>query len=261
MSETPPPELVLVVETVTVAAPPAAAPVAAAPLMVRRFRGFLPVVVDVETGGFQPGTDALLQIAAVLIDIDPTGHLYRGETHSYHVRPFENSRLDPASLLVNKIDPWHPLRPAIDEGDALQRIFRAVRAAIRCHGCRRAVLVGHNAAFDLAFLNAAVTRAGIKRNPFHPFSCFDTATLAGAALGQTVLAKAVTVAGLQWDKASAHSATYDAERTADLFCVICNELAASYARAEQRARALGWQELAASAPEPEDEPGTDPLAE
>jgi ribonuclease T len=254
VSDTPPSEVVIVVAAAT------AAPVAPPPLMVRRFRGFLPVVVDVETGGFQPGTDALLQIAAVLIDIDPGGRLYRGETHSYHVRPFANSRLDPASLLVNKIDPWHPLRPAIDESDALQRIFRAVRAAIRGHGCRRAVLVGHNAAFDLAFLNAAITRTGIKRNPFHPFSCFDTATLAGAALGQTVLAKAVTVAGVAWDKSSAHSATYDAERTADLFCLICNELADSYARAEQRARQLGWQELAASPPDPEDEPGPDALA-
>jgi ribonuclease T len=254
MTETPPPYIA------TVAPDTPAAPVAAPPLMVRRFRGFLPVVVDVETGGFQPGTDALLQIAGVLIDIDPNGRLHRGETHSYHVRPFENSRLDPASLLVNKIDPWHPLRPAIDEGDALQRIFRAVRTAIRSHGCRRAVLVGHNAAFDLAFLNAAVLRTGTKRNPFHPFSCFDTATLAGAALGQTVLAKALVVAGLTWDKASAHSATYDAERTADLFCLICNELADSYARAEQRARLLGWQELSAAAPEPEDESGPEPTA-
>ena len=107
MSDTPPPEVLILVAAAT------AAPIAAPPLMVRRFRGFLPVVVDVETGGFQPGTDALLQIAAVLIDIDPSGRLYRGETHSYHVRPFENSRLDPASLLVNKIDPWHPLRPAM----------------------------------------------------------------------------------------------------------------------------------------------------
>ena len=251
MNETPPPA------ALSDAPAASAAPVSAPPLMVRRFRGFLPVVVDVETGGFQPGTDALLQIAGVLIDIDPNGRLHRGETHSYHVRPFENSRLDPASLLVNKIDPWHPLRPAIDESDALQRIFRAVRTAIRSYGCRRAVLVGHNAAFDLAFLNAAVLRTGIKRNPFHPFSCFDTATLAGAALGQTVLAKAVTLAGLSWDKASAHSATYDAERTADLFCVICNELADSYARAEQRARQLGWQELAASTPDPLDESDQD----
>jgi ribonuclease T len=231
--------------------PPMMPPVA--PLMARRFRGFLPVVVDVETGGFQPGTDALLQIAAVLIEIDANGRLYRGETHSYHVRPFENSRLDPASLQVNKIDPWHPLRPAIDESDALQRIFRAIRAAIRVHGCRRAVLVGHNASFDLAFLNAAVVRTGLKRNPFHPFSTFDTVSLAGAALGQTVLAKSIAVAGLAWDKASAHSATYDAERTSDLFCLICNELTESFARAEQRALALGWTALALVPAEPEED--------
>jgi ribonuclease T len=231
-------------------------------LMVRRFRGFLPVVVDVETGGFQPGTDALLQIAAVLVEIDAQGRLRPGETHTFHVKPFENARLDPASLLVNKIDPWHPLRPAIAEDDALHRIFRAVRTAIRGYGCRRSVLVGHNAAFDLAFLNAAVARTGIKRNPFHPFSCFDTATLAGAALGQTVLAKALAVAGLAWDKSQAHSASYDAERTAELFCMICNELSVSYARAEQRARSLGWQELAVAPPEaePDGAPAADAIA-
>ncbi|HEY1726643.1 MAG TPA: ribonuclease T [Steroidobacteraceae bacterium] len=268
MSEKPPPEIATVVTTeVSVseikvsleAAPTVAAPAAAPPaLMVRRFRGFLPVVIDVETGGFQPTTDALLQIAAIPIDIDADGRLHRGDTHSYHVRPFQNARMDPASLQVNRIDPWHPLRPAIDESDALQRIFRVVRTAIRAHGCRRAVLVGHNAAFDLAFLNAAIARIGIKRNPFHPFSCFDTATLAGAALGQTVLAKAAAVAGLDWDKSQAHSASYDAERTADLFCVICNELADSYARAEQRARRLGWQELTAVAPEPDLDAEGDP---
>ncbi len=216
--------------------------------MLRRFRGFLPVVIDVETGGFEPGTDALLQIAAVLIEIDAQGRLSPGESHSFHVRPFEGARLDPASLQVNKIDPWHPLRPAIDEADALQRIFREVRAQVRRHACRRAILVGHNAAFDLAFLNATVKRAAVKRNPFHPFSCFDTATLGGAALGQTVLAKATVVAGLEWDKRRAHSATYDAERTAALFCLICNELASCYARADERAHALGWH----AAPPPAD---------
>ena len=231
---------------------PASLPPPASP-MAKRFRGFLPVVIDVETGGFEVRTDALLQIAAVLIEIDPSGSLQRGEAHFFHVRPFENSRLDPASLQVNKIDPWHPLRPAIDEGDALQRVFRVIRTAIRAKGCRRAVLVGHNAAFDLAFLNAAVARVGLKRNPFHPFSSFDTATLAGAALGQTVLAKALAVAGLPWDRASAHSAKYDAERTADLFCLICNELAASFVRAEQRALELGWAALALTPADVEEE--------
>ncbi len=223
---------------------PAAGPAAAA-LMSRRFRGYLPVAIDVETGGFNVVTDALLEIAVVLIDMDAAGTLRRGATHDFHVKPFEGARLDPASLAVTGIDPWHPLRPALPERDALQRAFREVRHAVRNYNCRRAILVGHNAAFDLACINAAVARADVKRNPFHPFSCFDTATLAGAALGQTVLAKAVTVAGLEWDADSAHSARYDAERSADLFCLVCNRLRDSHRRAEERARELGWVNEAA----------------
>jgi ribonuclease T len=222
----------------------APAQAAVLPLMSRRFRGFLPVVVDVETGGFNAATDALLEIAAVLIEITPAGELRRGVTHTFHVQPFHGARLEPAALAVTGIDPHHPLRPAIPERDALQRVFREVRGAIRAHGCRRAILVGHNAAFDLGFLNAAVARTDIKRNPFHPFSSFDTATLAGAAFGQTVLAKAVNLAGFDWDASSAHAAAYDAERTADVFCRVCNELTAVYFAAEARARALGWIEPA-----------------
>lgn len=224
----------------------------AAALMARRFRGFLPVVIDVECGGFNAATDALLEIAAVLIDMDTSGTLVRGATVSYHVKPFEGARLDPAALSVTGIDPFHPLRPALPERDALTRVFREVRHAVRAYDCRRAILVGHNAAFDLGFLNAAVGRAQMKRNPFHPFSSFDTATLAGAALGQTVLAKAVAVAGMQWDPSSAHSAAYDAERTADLFCYVCNRMQSSYSQAEERACALGWLQSPPSEPASED---------
>ncbi len=213
---------------------------AARGLMASRFRGYLPVVIDVETGGFNAETDALLEIAAVMIDIDTDGALRRGATHNYHVKPFEGAKIEAAALQVNGIDPFHPLRPALPEHDALQRIFREVRHAMKAYECRRAILVGHNAAFDLGFLNATVKRADLKRNPFHPFSCFDTATLGGAALGQTVLAKAAMVAGLQWDKASAHSAHYDAERTADLFCLVCNRLRESFLTAQTRALELGW---------------------
>ncbi|HEY6482114.1 MAG TPA: ribonuclease T [Steroidobacteraceae bacterium] len=227
---------------------------AAAPaptLMARRFRGYLPVVIDVETGGFHCATDALLEIAAVLIDMNPDGALVRSATHNFHVRPFEGSRLDPAALAITGIDPFHPLRPALPEKDALGRIFREIRHAVNAHGCRRAILVGHNAAFDLGFLNAAVARADVKRNPFHPFSCFDTATLAGAALGQTVLSKALAVAGIAWDASNAHSAAYDAERTADIFCLICNRLRESFRDAQGRAHAMGWFNA----------PATDPLIE
>jgi ribonuclease T len=226
---------------------------AAAALMSRRFRGYLPVAIDVETGGFHASTDALLEIAATLIDMDPDGTLRRGATHNFHVRAFEGSRIDPVSLAVTGIDPDHPLRPALPERDALQRVFREIRHAVRAYDCRRAILVGHNAAFDLGFINAAVARADVKRNPFHPFSCFDTATLAGAALGQTVLAKAVRVAGLEWDTGSAHSARYDAEQSAEIFCLVCNRLKDSHQAAEERARAFGWVAGAANADEPEPE--------
>jgi ribonuclease T len=207
------------------------------PRIAGRFRGFLPVVVDVETGGFNASTDALLEIAAVLIGMSPEGELRAVESLRYHVQPFHGSRIDPASLAVNGIDPHHPLRPAMPEKEALSQLFRSVRLAIRASDCTRAVLVGHNASFDLGFLNAATARCDIKRNPFHPFSSFDTATLAGVALGQTVLSRAVVAAGLAWDQSAAHSAIYDAERTAELFCRICNQFRGIYE--ESRLRGQG----------------------
>lgn len=202
--------------------------------IANRFRGFLPVVVDVETGGFNCKTDALLEIAAVMVDAGSDGRLRRIETHRYHIKPFEGANLDPASMAVNGIDVDHPLRPAIDERDALQRVFREVRRAVREYDCTRAILVGHNASFDLGFLNEAVERTQIKRNPFHPFSSFDTATLCGVAYGQTVLSRAAAAAGIDWDESSAHSAAYDAEVTADLFCDVVNRFKPVFDSVESR---------------------------
>ena len=187
-----------------------------------RFRGFLPVVIDVETGGFDAQRDALLEIASVTIEMQEDGTLIPGQARSTHVMPFENANLDPKSLEVNGIDPWHPLRAARNESDALGYIFKPIREAVREHDCSRAILVGHNAFFDLSFLNAAVERTGIKRNPFHPFSMFDTVSLAGLGFGQTVLARACAAAGLDWDNDEAHSALYDTQQTAKLFCTIVN---------------------------------------
>jgi ribonuclease T len=195
-----------------------------------RFRGFLPVIVDVETGGFNCATDALLEIACVFVRFNAAGDLEPKEQHRYLVKPFEGARLDPASLQVTGIDPFHPLRPALDEADALKALFQEVRKEIKPSGCTRAVLVGHNAFFDLQFLNAAVERTGVKRNPFHPFSSFDTATLAGVAFGQTVLSRAVAAAGLEWQEDRAHSALYDAEMTARLFCAVVNRFRGVYER-------------------------------
>ncbi len=189
----------------------------------QRFRGFLPVVVDVETAGFNADTDALLEIAAITIEMDAAGKLFPGTTAHCHVTPFEGANLDPSALAFNGIDPFHPFRDALPEAEAIRNVFRVVRQALKQHRCKRAILVGHNAFFDLGFINAAVARCGIKRNPFHPFSTFDTVSLAGLAYGQTVLARAAACAGLEWDEKQAHGALYDTRKTAELFCRIVNQ--------------------------------------
>ena len=199
-----------------------------APSIARRFRGFLPVVVDVECGGFNPVTDALLEIAVVLVEMDPAGRLVRGATHAVHVAPFAGANIEPAALELTGIKIDHPFRMAVPEREALEKVLKPVRQAVSERGCTRALLVGHNAHFDLSFVNAACARTNYKRNPFHPFSVLDTATLGGAVLGQTVLKRALDVAGIGYDSGEAHSAIYDAERTADLFCLLINQLKPVY---------------------------------
>lgn len=191
-------------------------------LFAKRFRGFLPVVVDLETGGFNCKTDALLEIAIVMLQLDDNNMLHRQQTFHYHVEPFQGANMEPASMAVNRIDPYHPFRFAVSEKDALLKIFSEINTEISRNSCQRAVLVGHNPWFDLSFIKAASKRCGFRHQPFHSFTTFDTATLAAMAYGETILVKAALAAGLGFDPALAHSAIYDAEKTADLFCKIMN---------------------------------------
>ncbi len=193
------------------------------PLIAKRFRGFLPVVVDVETGGFNCATDALLEIAAVILHYDENGELSPRETIEYNVEPFENANIEKAALEFTGIRLDSEFRCAEPEAIVLPNVFKPIRKAIKESGCNRAILVGHNAHFDLGFLNAAIARNNLKRNPFHQFSCFDTASLAGLAYGHTVLAKSCEIAGIEFDNKEAHSAAYDAMKTAELFCLIVNQ--------------------------------------
>ena len=193
------------------------------PLIRDRFRGFLPVVVDVETGGFNAATDALLEVAATLVVLQPDGSLEPGETLSFNVEPFEGSNIEASALEFTGIDPENPLRDALPEAIALGEVFSRVRREVRDTGCNRAILVGHNAHFDAGFINAATSRCDLKRNPFHPFSYFDTATLSGLAYGHTVLAQACKRADIEFSNSDAHSAAYDAQKTAELFCQIVNQ--------------------------------------
>jgi len=187
-----------------------------------RFRGLLPVVVDVETSGLNPATDGLLEIGVVTLVLDSDHKLQPNETHFYHVEPFIGARLDPEALAITGIDPANPLRFAIPEQQVLHRIFLRITALLAETGCQRAVLVGHNAWFDLAFLQAAIKRCHFRSAPFHSFTTLDTATLSAVALGETVLAKAMRAAKIPFDINQAHCAAYDAQKTAELFCYIVN---------------------------------------
>jgi|TARA_B100000768_G_scaffold1188_1_gene1423 ribonuclease T len=190
--------------------------------MAKRFRGFLPVVVDVETGGFDSHRNALLEIAAVILEMDGQGNLQIKESYSRNIEPFPGAIIEDAALEFTGIDLYDPEREPEEEGEALREIFRPIRREVSATGCTRAVMVAHNAHFDLGFVNAAINRCDIKRSPFHPFSCFDTASLAGLAYGQTVLAKACKAAGIDFNNHDAHSALYDTIKTAELFCDIVN---------------------------------------
>lgn len=210
-----------------------------------RFRGYYPVVIDVETGGFNAKTDGLLEIAAITLKMDKNGWLVPDQTFHFNVEPFEGANLEPAALEFTGIDPHSALRGAISEREALDHIFKGVRKGLKAHKCQRAIIVAHNASFDHGFVMAAAERAGIKRNPFHPFATFDTASLAGLALGQTVLAKACKAAGMKFDNKEAHSALYDTQKTTELFCLIVN-----------RWKALGGWPLA---PVEQDQEATEPV--
>ena len=192
-------------------------------LFSQRFRGFFPVVIDVETAGFNKDTDALLEIAATTLKMDDEGILSLDQTLHFHVKPFEGANIEQAAIEFNGIDPFSELRGAEDEDVVIKEICKMVRKAQKAAGCSRSVVVAHNAAFDHGFLNAAIERNKIKRTPFHPFVSFDTTSLAGLALGQTVLAKACRTAGIEFDNSQAHSALYDTERTAELYCFIVNK--------------------------------------
>ncbi len=193
-------------------------------LLSQRFRGYFPVVIDVETAGFNAQTDALLELAASVLTIDElTGLIAIDDTIQFNIDPFEGANLEPAALKFTGIDPTNPLRGAVSEKEALTSLFKLVRNKMKAAGCQRAIIVAHNASFDLGFLNAATNRCAIKRSPFHAFVSFDTTTLSGLALGQTVLAKACIAANIEFNNNEAHSALYDTEKTAELFCFIVNK--------------------------------------
>jgi ribonuclease T len=190
-------------------------------MLKERFRKFLPVVVDLETGGFDSKKNAILEIAIQLID-EEDSRLVLGEPHRFHIEPFENLNVDKDALEFLKLDLNHPLRVAVEERFALQEIFKTINKQKNKYECSRAILVGHNAFFDHSFLLEACLRNNIKKSPFHPFSLIDTVSLGVLATKQTVLARICNELDISYDNEEAHSAAYDAMVTAQVFCKIIN---------------------------------------
>jgi ribonuclease T len=193
-------------------------------MIKERFRKYLPVVVDLETGGFDPKTNAILEIAAtIIVKNEGTQLLDVGKTYRYHIEPYEGLVVEQESLDFTKINLNHPLRNAIAEKDALDELFKIINTERTANGCSRAILIGHNAHFDHSFLTEAVSRNNIKKSPFHPFSVLDTVTLGALHTKQTVLARICDVLNIDYDSKEAHSAAYDSDITAKVFCKIVNE--------------------------------------
>ncbi len=78
-------------------------------VLKNRFRKYLPVVVDIETGGFDPIVNAILEIAITLIE-EKENKFVPGETFRHHIQPFEGSIVEKESLEFTKIKLDHPLR-------------------------------------------------------------------------------------------------------------------------------------------------------
>ena len=186
-----------------------------------RIRGYLPVVIDVETSGFNEQTDALLEICAIILGMDEEGSFFAKTTLHYHVEPFKGANIEASAIKFNGIDIDNPFRFAVPEKKALSEIFDHINEELETEECSRAILVGHNAFFDLGFVKAATLRANLK-SPFHQFSTIDTVSLSALCCGETVLAKAISKMDIEWDNNEAHSALYDTQKTSELFCQIFN---------------------------------------
>lgn len=189
-----------------------------------KFRSFLPIVIDIETGGIDPEKDALLELAAIIVLTDHVGNLVpQNNVNAYHILPFEGANINPKALEINQIDPYHPFRFAITEKELLIDLSKIINHALEVYKCKIGVLVGHNAWFDLSFLKSAMRRTNIKLQ-LHDFTTLDTATLSAATYGQTALAKALAAAKIPFNQKESHSAIYDAQKTAELFCKIINNI-------------------------------------
>ena len=182
-----------------------------------RFRGFLPVVIDLETGGFDEHTNPILELCAVFLAYKDGVLVPKSAPIHLHVEPFIGCKINQKSLEFTGIQLNSALRNAKAESEVLTLLFHAIELELSKSKCSRAILVGHNAFFDLSFIKAAAHRCQLK-SPLHSFSTLDTLSLGALIYGETVLSTLMSKAEIDFDDKQAHSALYDAQKTAELFC-------------------------------------------
>ena len=158
------------------------------------------VVFDTETTGLSPERDEIVQIGAVRL---VGGRRIEGEAFETLVDP--GRPIPPASTRVHGIDD-----AAVAGAPSIAEAGRAF------HGfAEGAVLVAHNAPFDLAFLRRHAGAMG--RDFDHPV--LDTVLLSAAVFGEGVPHTLDAIAerlGVAIDPAARHTAMGDAAATADV---------------------------------------------
>ena len=87
-----------------------------------RFRGYLPVVLDLETGGFDHQVNPILELACCFVQMQDDRLSIKGQ-ESWNVQPVDGMVVEPASLKVTGIDLDDPHRDAMDEASVLKDFF------------------------------------------------------------------------------------------------------------------------------------------
>ena len=191
----------------------------------QRFRRFLPVVIDIETGGLDYRTAPILEIALYFLKME-NAELQLDDYIHFHIKPFTGSQAEEKSIEFIGYES-EKIPHMEEEHTAFSSICESVKKRIIKENCVRAILVGHNAHFDLSFFNAAIKRCQLK-SPFHTFSTLDTVSTSALLFGHTVLCQACKLADIEWDNQQAHNALYDCKKTATLFCQSINQIQQFY---------------------------------
>ena len=121
------------------------------------------IVIDTETGGLDPDTDTILQVALVASEDRELVVNVRDDTGQRH----------PDAMAVHKIDWEDHVKTALSPQDAADAILFFLEG-LNLEG--RPVFAGHNVGFDVAFIRR-LFRLGCRPSPVSWHRTLDTHTM------------------------------------------------------------------------------------